>query len=135
MKAVKFFGILLFISSMSLSCSGQSKNADTATLTKADEVSVYYFHNTRRCATCKAVEAESRKAVQELYGDKVNFAAYNLDEDEGEAKGKDVGTDVQSLLIVSGEVKIDITNEGFLNARSNPDALKQIIKEKVDPLL
>ena len=41
----------------------------------------------------------------------------------------------QTLLIVSGDTKINITNEGFMNAHSNPEKLKQIIKEKIDLLL
>lgn len=135
MKAIKFFGILMFISTMSISCAGQDKTTESTSVSQSDDVHVYYFHNERRCATCRAVEAESRKAVKALYGDKVSFAAYNLDNEEGEKMGKEVGTDVQSLLVISGNNKIDITNEGFLYARNEPEKLKQVIKEKVDPLL
>lgn len=98
-------------------------------------VEVYYFHFSRRCATCKTVEEVTKNAVNELYGEKVPFTAVNLDEPEGEKKGEEIGVNSQSLLIVSGDTKIDITSEGFMNARSNPDKLKQVIKEKTDPLL
>ena len=47
----------------------------------------------------------------------------------------ELGVSGQTLLIVSGETRINITNEGFMNARSNPEKLKQIMKEKIDPLL
>jgi len=30
----------------------------------ASKVEVYYFHYTRRCVTCQAVEAESQKSFQ-----------------------------------------------------------------------
>ena len=104
-------------------------------LTKADKVEVFYFHFTRRCITCQNVENVSKEAVAELYGDKVNFTGYNLDEPEGEKKGEELGIYGQTLLIVGGDAKIDITSEGFMNARNNSDKLKQIIKEKIDPLL
>ena len=55
--------------------------------------------------------------------------------EKGEQKGEQLGVSGQSLFIIEGDTKINITNEGFLNARSNPDKLKQIIKEKIDPLL
>ena len=47
----------------------------------------------------------------------------------------ELGVSGQTLLIVSGDTRINITNEGFLNARSDPGKLKQIMKEKIDPLL
>ncbi|MEA3445686.1 MAG: hypothetical protein U9R19_13285, partial [Bacteroidota bacterium] len=31
------------------------------------EITVYYFHNTRRCATCNAVEDETKKALKKFY--------------------------------------------------------------------
>ena len=121
---------------MNISCSAQTKKDDKSTnILKADKVEVNYFHYTRRCATCNAVESVSKEAVAELYGDKVIFTGYNLDEEVGKAKGKELDVSGQTLLIVAGDTKINITNEGFLNARNNPDKLKTIIKEKIDPLL
>ena len=84
---------------------------------------------------CLAVETESKDIVEELYNDKVAFSAYNLEEKDGKALAGELGVSGQTLLIVSGEARINITNEGFMNARSNPEKLKQIMKEKIDPLL
>lgn len=137
MKTMK----LIILAMIAVLCTNFSGNAQTTeekevpAISKTAEVTVYYFHSTRRCETCKAVEKVSKESVEDLYGNKVSFEAYNLDDDEGELKGDEVGVSGQSLLIVSGETKIDITNEGFMNARSNPDKLKGIIKEKIDPLL
>jgi hypothetical protein len=116
-----------------MSCVGQN-NDNTGSQQTAD-VEVYYFHFTRRCATCKTVESEAKKAVQELYGDAVQFLTYNLDKNEGEQKADDLGVSGQTLLIVKDETKINITRAGFMNARNNPDKLKQIIKNKIDPLM
>ncbi len=134
---MKSFNILLlFVIAVSFgySCNGQAQKLDNVTISGANTVKVYYFHNARRCTTCKAVEAESKKSVQELYGDKVVFEVYDLETKAGKLKAKELGVSGQTLLIVSGETKINITNEGFLYARKNPDKLKQIIKEKIDPL-
>lgn len=136
---MKILNIILFAVialNINTSCTAQSDKKDNTTqVSQAEKVEVYYFHYTRRCATCNAVESVSKETVAELYGDKVTFSEYNLDEDAGEAKGKELEVSGQSLLIVAGNTKIDITTDGFLNARSNPDKLKQIIKEKIDPLL
>ena len=136
MKIFNFFVVFFIIAGFHASCNGQVSNEDNqAKISKTDKVEVFYFHYTRRCITCQAVENESKKAVEELYMGKVSFAGYNLEEPSGEQKGKELGVSGQSLLIVKGDTKINITNEGFMNARSNPEKLKEIIKEKIDPLL
>lgn len=135
MKTLKVLFFALVALGMNISCSAQTNKNEETKVSKADKVEVYYFHFTRRCMTCQAVENVSKEAVAELYGDKVSFADYNLDEETGKAKGNELEVSGQTLLIIAGETKINITNEGFMNARSNPDKLKQIIKEKIDPLL
>lgn len=136
MKPVKYLFISLMVLSLNISCSAQtSKKNDNTRNSNTGEVEVYYFHYTRRCVTCQSVENVSREAVAELYGNNVVFSDFNLEEEKGMQVGEQLGVSGQTLLIVSGNTKINITNEGFLNARSNPDKLKQIIKEKIDPLL
>jgi len=41
----------------------------------------------------------------------------------------------QTLLIVGNDKKIDLTNDAFLNARTNPDKLKEKIKQTIDSML
>ncbi|MFW5793582.1 MAG: nitrophenyl compound nitroreductase subunit ArsF family protein [Bacteroidota bacterium] len=135
MKTIKMISVLFVLAGMSISCTGQTNKKEETSVKKADDVQVYYFHTSRRCATCKAVETETKKAVEELYGDKVPFATYNIEKAEGEQKAEELNVPGQALLIVSGDTKINITREGFMNARSNPDKLKQIIKSKIDPLV
>ncbi|MCF8233698.1 MAG: nitrophenyl compound nitroreductase subunit ArsF family protein [Bacteroidales bacterium] len=135
MKTVKIISLLFVLAGMNFSCAGQSDQNQNTRVKKADDVQVYYFHNERRCATCKAVESESKEAVEELYGDKVTFYAYNLEETEGEQKAEELGVSGQTLLIVGGDTRVDLTNEAFMNARNNPEKLKQILKEKIDPMI
>ena len=99
------------------------------------KVDVYYFHFNTRCETCRAVEDESKADISMLFGKDVSFASYNLDEAKGEAKGKELGVNSQTLLVVKGDKKINLTNEGFLYARTHPEKFKKVIEDKIKPLL
>jgi len=129
-----FFLAITILTAMSFFASGNSKTDGNQEPQKA-KVNVYYFHTNARCATCKAIESEAKQDVQELFGKEVSFAAYNLDDAAGEAKGKELGVNSQVLLVVKGSKKINITNEGFLYARTDPGKFKKIIEEKIKPLL
>lgn len=135
MRIVSNLAFILLV--LGASCTGQAqkKSDDKPAVTEAEEVTVYYFHNTRRCATCKAVEAQTKKFVQDLYGDEVLFEALSLEAPQGQQKAEALGVSGQTLLIACGETQLNLTNEGFIYARSNPDKLKQIIKGKIDPLV
>ena len=41
----------------------------------------------------------------------------------------------QSLLIISGNKRLDLTDTGFMYAKSNPEKLKTELKKAIDPLL
>ena len=99
------------------------------------KLEAYYFHLTSRCVTCKAVEAEARKNLESLYGSKVTFQSINLEDSANSKLVEKLGISGQTLLIVRGEKQINLTNEGFLYARNNPEKFKVIIREKVDGLL
>lgn len=110
-------------------------NKNEAKATSANKVEAYYFHNTARCITCKTVEAEAKADLENLYGDQVTFKALNLEEDATKPIAEKLQISGQTLLIVKGDQKINLTNEGFMYARTNPKKFKSIIKEKVDGLL
>jgi len=107
---------------------------------KTGDVEVYYFHMSVRCVTCKTVEAEARKNVEMLYPEqvkagKISFTALNLEEATGKSMGERLGVNSQTLLIVKGDQKINITNEGFLYAVSQPQKFSEVMKSKIDPLI
>ncbi len=129
MKKLRFFLVLVLFVPLVAFTQNVSK-----------KVEVYYFHNTSRCITCKTVEAEAKLDVETLYPDFVktgdlSFTSLNLEEEKGKLIAGKLGVSGQTLLLVKGESKIDITNEGFLYARTNPVKFKKIIKEKMDQLL
>ncbi|HDZ41323.1 MAG TPA: hypothetical protein ENH59_06560 [Bacteroidetes bacterium] len=136
MKSIRLLLVTLFVLSLNSSCDAQTgKEVKTPKISKSDNVQVYYFHLTSRCVTCKAIETVASEAVAGNYGGEVSFTAYNIEEPEGEKKGKELGVSGQALLIVGGDQKINLTNEAFMYARTNPEKFKELIKEKVDPIL
>jgi hypothetical protein len=139
MKKFILAGFMILVFSI-ISCNAQPEKKQTVSSGSGNDVEVYYFHRTARCVTCKTVEAEARKDIEMLYADqvksgKISFTALNLEETTGKTIGDRLGVNSQTLLIVKGDQKINITNEGFLYAVSKPDKFKEIIKEKVDPLM
>src|SRR5450756_309877 len=122
------------------SCNAQTEKKQTGSVNAGNDVEVYYFHRTVRCVTCKTVEAEARKNIEMLYADqvkagKISFTALNLEEATGKSVGDKLGVNSQTLLIVKGDNKINITNEGFLYAVSQPQKFTEVMKSKIDPLI
>jgi hypothetical protein len=141
MKKSILFIFTLILSLGSISCNAQTnRKATTANPVSTNKVDVYYFHFTRRCMTCNAVEAESVKSIHALYPNqtkagKITFKSVNLDEKSSSGLAQKLGISGQCLLIVSGKTKTDLTNEGFMYARSNPEKLKAELKKTIDPLI
>jgi hypothetical protein len=130
----------VFITLVGCSCNAQTNEKPASAVTNNGDVEVYYFHMTLRCTTCKTVEAEARKNIEMLYSDqvktgKISFTALNLEESTGKSVGEKLGVNSQTLLIVKGDRKINITNEGFLYAVSKPQKFAEVMKSKIDPLL
>jgi hypothetical protein len=138
MRTIRLFlAVVLFLPVVA--CNAQSTREATPA-GKSGKVEAYYFHFNARCVTCKTVEAEAKADIEALYpglvkSGKVSFQAVNLDEPSSKGIAEKLGVNGQTLLLVSGTQKINITNEGFMYARSNPEKFKAVIKEKVDGLL
>jgi len=140
MKKIFLVSFALIMMLGGISCNAKSANKEKAKTAVSSKVEVYYFHFTRRCVTCNAVETESKKAIQELYPElvksgKITFKAYNLDEASSAAIAKKSGAEGQSLLVIKGAKKTDLTSQGFMYARSNPEKLKAELKKTIDPLI
>lgn len=123
------FGLIGFVSS-----DAQSNDKQETRFTEEGQVKVLYFHFTRRCKTCNAVEDVAKQTVLELNNDEIDFADYNLDNASGKEQGKKYKVSGQTLLIVSGNKKVNITTNAFMYARSNPDKLKALIKDEIEKL-
>lgn len=123
-----------------VACNTQSKESSTSKKVLSEDVQIYYFHNTKRCATCNAVEDETKVALEMYYKDgleagTVGFVSLNLEEDEGAEMAQVLHVSGQALLLVKGESQVNLTNEGFMNARTNPEKFHEILKAQIDNLL
>ena len=105
-----------------------------------EKVEIFYFHLTRRCVTCQAVEKVAGDAVRELYPDEIAsglviFRSMNIEDKANESDAERVKAVGQCLLVVSGDTRIDLTSSGFLYARTKPEKLRDELKNAIDPLL
>jgi hypothetical protein len=65
----------------------------------------------------------------------LSFQSVNLDDAGNKPLAKKLGIAGQTLILVKGNEKINITNEGFMYAMVKPEKFKEVINEKVDLLL
>jgi len=141
MKTINLFITLLLFTPVFNSCSSQPANNQTKELVNnSDKIEVYYFHFTARCTTCRTIEARAKEFIETLYPNHfkqglITFQSVNLEEASSKPLVDRLGVSGQTLLIVKGDKKINLTNEGFMYAVVKPEKFKEIINEKVDALL
>lgn len=109
-------------------CSAKSASTEAA-------VKAYYFHTTRRCETCKAVEAVSKEAAEDYSKCKVPFASINIEDENQQALVEKYKVSGQALLIIGKNKTVDLTADAFMNAMTDPDKLKAKIQKTIDSLL
>jgi len=69
-----------------------------------DKIIAYYFHGTRRCVTCKKIEAYSQEAIEskfkrELESGQLEFHSVNFDEEDNKHFIKDYELYTKSLVV------------------------------------
>jgi len=140
MKTIRLFlGIALLIPF--LSCNAQpAKKEAKITDNPSDKIEAYYFHFTARCMTCRTIEARAKENLETLYPNQIKqglitFQSVNLEEASSKPLAEKLGVSGQTLLLVKGDQKINLTNDGFMYAVAKPEKFKEIINEKVDGLL
>lgn len=119
--------ILLFFISFALATFAQTVN-------KYAGIEVYYFHGTRRCDTCNAVEKVAQEALKQYFGDQLMLKSINREEAKNRALVMKYQIAGQALIIVKGDKKIDLTTIAFMNAERSPFRVKAKIKETIDKL-
>lgn len=132
--------LLIFAGFFSFDLVAQQEVISVSQDEEKEIIEVYYFHYTRRCATCQAVEDESEAALGKLYPEevdsgKITFTSVNLEEESNETLAEKLQVAGQSLLVVRGDKQFNLTNDAFKYARSNPEKLQSSIKEVIDPIL
>jgi hypothetical protein len=121
-------------------CQSAAQSSDCASKntlaqnTEAAEVEVIYFHATRRCATCQAVEDVTKEVLKNTYGNKIPFSSIDREKDKKNKLLKKYKVSGQTLLLIKGDKVVNLTNEAFLNARTNPDKFKEKLKSTIDSI-
>jgi hypothetical protein len=140
MKTIRIIIVLLLLAPF-VACTAQTSNKEAkATINNSDKIEAYYFHFTARCTTCRTIEAKAKENLETLYPNQVKqglikFQSLNLEEASTKPLAEKLGVSGQTLLLVKGDQKINLTNEGFIYAVAKPEKFKEIINEKVDGLL
>lgn len=102
---------------------------------ETEKTKVYYFHNTRRCPTCMAIEKETKKVLKEQpfadakeKGDLV-FKSYNAENAVNKKLVKELGVTGSALIVVKGNEKVDLTSKGFMYGLKQPEKLRQALRD------
>jgi hypothetical protein len=140
MKRIIFFSLMISFLMSSMACEAQTKKTTKTINNNDNKIEVFYFHYTRRCITCNAVESVTKQALAEMYpaqskNGQITFTSINLDEKANDAITKKCQSEGQSLLFMAKGKRIDLTDKGFMYAKSSPDKLKAEIKKTIDALL
>jgi len=138
LSTVTFLMLLAVVSLTAQCCSANASSKSSSTASEAtaniSDVKVYYFHFTRRCVTCQSVEKVAQEALAEKFGDAVPFQSVNVEDENAKSLLEKYKVSGQALLVVKGDKVENLTNFAFMNARTNPDKLKNKIAETVKSL-
>ncbi len=127
-----------------VACSGRKReNVAENQQTKKDVVEVLYFHGAQRCATCMAIERNSKELVETAYAEplksgKLVFSSVDISKEEALAERYEVSW--SSLILVdydkSGkESATNLTEFAFGNARTAPDKFKAELSKQISDML
>lgn len=141
--------ILCILSSLAVIASCGNGNikevsADTDENLEKNRVEVLVFYGAQRCATCRAIEAQSRELVEVAFAEELSsgllvYRTVDMTTPEGEALADVYEVASSSLLIVQhldGKESVNnLTRFAFTTARNKPDEFKEGLKKEVRSLL
>ena len=117
----------------------QSQLQDTG-----DRVEVLYFHGKKRCATCMAIEKNSKEVVEEQFADELGngtvvFRIIDISDPENEEIAEKYEVTWSSLFVSrwkdGKETYENLTEYAFANARTSPETFKSGLTGKINELL
>lgn len=137
------FGVLLASFSMSACSFSNEEQKNEVTVEVAKEggvVEVLYFHGKQRCATCVAIENETKALMSgELASlveeGRVVMKIIDITTDEGKSIANKYKVSYSSLFVVvkngDKEKAEDLTRFAFANARNNPEEYREELKNMI----
>ena len=144
LKAMKNVLLILTLCVGMVACSGgKTKSVAENQQTKKDVVEVLYFHGAQRCATCMAIEKNTKELLEAAYAEqlksgKLVFSSVDITKEEALAERYEVSW--SSLILVdydkSGKERAtNLTEFAFGNARTAPDKFKQALSARITEML
>jgi predicted DNA binding protein len=112
--------------------------------TPTQKLDVIYFHATRRCPTCMAIEENTRKTLDTYFSNQlkngtIKLTVINVDEDKNKVIAEKYEATGSALFLTKTnngkENKNDMTDFAFSCARNNPDKFISGLKDKINELL
>ena len=141
MKQMKHSLILLALMIGLTACAADAQKKENM---PKDGVEVLYFHGKQRCATCQAIEKETKALIDSQFADavksgKVRFRVVDITKTENEALADKYEITWSSLVLVkynNGTEKAEnLTQFAFANARNNPSLFKKELAAKIHQML
>lgn len=132
--------LMIFVLLIGLVSCGSGENTANAKSPVNDRVEVIYFHGKQRCATCMAIEKNTREVLNSMFANelksgKVVFKIVDISTPEGEKIADRYEVTWSSLFVNKWkggkETRDNMTEFGFGNARKNPDAFKKGLADKI----
>lgn len=132
--------LMIFALVIGLMSCGNGKNTANAKSLEKDRVEVIYFHGKQRCATCMAIEKNTKELVNSMFANELKngsvvFKTVDISTPEGEAVADKYEVTWSSLFVnkwkEGKETRNNMTDFGFTNARKNPEGFKKGLTEKI----
>lgn len=144
LKAMKNVLLILTLCVGMVACSGgKTKSVAENQQTKKDVVEVLYFHGAQRCATCMAIEKNTKELLEAAYAEqlksgKLVFSSVDITKEEALAERYEVSW--SSLILVdydkSGKERAtNLTEFAFGNARTASDKFNEGLSEQITEML
>lgn len=132
--------VLILTLMIGLTSCGGGENTANAKSPDRDRVEVIYFHGKQRCATCMAIEKNTKELINSVFANELKkgtvvFNVVDISTPEGEKIADKYEVSWSALFVnkLKGgkETRSNMTDFGFANARKNPETFKKGLAEKI----
>ena len=136
---MKRWYLLASIAIFLMSCVGNKSQTTDANIANEGKLHVYYFHTAKRCSTCLAIEQATEQVLQANYaqhlGDKIIYQAVDLSDPQNTSLANYYQVAWSSLILHRDTLRIDLTQEAFAYARTEPERFQQLLNEHIQQVL
>ncbi len=132
---MKVITIALLFMSIVLSASSQNERPQNVSTAESNGIEVLYFHGKQRCATCIAIEKQTKQAVEELSDNRLTMRTIDISKKENESIVEKYEVAWSTLIVVKDGNVLNLTDLGFSLARNNPDGFREKFKSEIKQLL